>query len=72
MELYHSTILDSKLEMSGVFRFSGPQPVGEGGIPEYIANVFWAEPSVKVGAVQYELGKKVLSAIYQRMPPEST
>lgn len=68
MERYHSTYCRGRLEISGLPTLSGPQAVGEGGIPENIANLFRADKRLETVAVElaFDDGQSS-SVVYRRM-----
>jgi hypothetical protein len=63
MERYHATYLTGDLEITGWFQMSGPQAVGDSGVPEYIAEIFRNNSKIDTIAIQYEKN----SVIYRRM-----
>ena len=56
------------LEIKGHWSMSGPQAVGEGGVPECVAEVFRAFPHMKSIA----LGTDTHGVVWQRLDAEPT
>lgn len=60
----HTSFSRTKLEIRGHFSMSGPQPVGGNGCPEWIADLFDANPNL----TQIALGNEESGIVYQRIP----
>lgn len=59
---FHGAYANGELEIKGSFVFSGPQPVNnEGGIPEYIVQLFDHFPDIDQIALSGKKGSRVYS-----------
>lgn len=71
-ERYHGSHGHGGLKISGNFWLSGPQRVGEGGVPEEVAALFRALPDVRLIALEWGRGQdRQGSAVFQRIPEEA-
>lgn len=53
---FHGSYSRTPLEIRGTFHLQGPQPIGEGGVPEYIAEIFEKLPELENIALSYKTG----------------
>ncbi len=66
-ERYHGSHGSGGLKVKGTFWMSGPQPVGKGGVPEEVAALFRAFPTIQMVALEMEEDGRKSSSVYQRM-----
>lgn len=63
MKTMHSAHSCEQLSFSGVFTMQGPQVVGgEGGVPEWVYDIFVQHPEIEVIAFNFEKN----GVVYQR------
>ena len=66
-KLYHGEHFGTPLEFRGSFRMSGRQPVGDGGVPEWVDRLMEANPDIQKIAIS-SIGSGV---IWSRIPKEA-
>jgi hypothetical protein len=64
---FHGTYSRTRLDIRGTHSLSGPQPIGEGGVPQWVADAFDAHP----GLMQIALNGEDRGAVYSRLEEES-
>jgi hypothetical protein len=66
-QVFHGAHSRSPLEIRGQFSMTGPQPVGDGGVPKWVADLFESMPDLK----QVALSTDKRGVVWSRLSDES-
>jgi hypothetical protein len=66
-KLFYGAYSRTKLVISGTWHMSGPQPVGDGGVPQWVADLMESRPDIQQVAVSTKTG----GAIWSRMDDDA-
>jgi hypothetical protein len=67
-KLYHGSHSRTPLEFRGTWNMTGRQPVGDGGVPQWIDELMEANPDIQQIAISTNDG----GVIWSRIPEEAT
>lgn len=68
--VFHGAHSRSGIEVTGHWSTQGPQPVGEGGVPQWVADAFDADPRLMQVALSGEHEGQKFGSVYSRIEHE--